>query len=445
MTDCPPASALLRTPQQVQSRNTLSASSTTPRTSSANTSKLSFQGFMTMTGLSTWRAKFHHPQDSHPQQSSNNLDFRVSSVASGVPSNDDTNEKPFNWKLFAVATITASSGLLFGYDLGIIGTLPSITGFEYFYISRSANRAPPPSPPSPSRGSEGRGSVVSAVCPSTEGNPMASVGNYLALSLFLSGMIGGFLGSVLCPAVGRRKTLICAAGIYTTGTVLEGLAVTSPMFFIGRAVMGIGVGITNQAGASSPSPPCAPVNSRHPRTPSPGRFNPPRKDINYRFSLSSSFPSYLPNCPSPPPFLPLISPCPPSSTTTSTCCPFPSRTPWTLLGPQGCLTGAPGSITLSTWSRRSSHTPACPFQVAPIYLAEIAPARNRGAIGISFQFFITFGILLASGVGFLLTVRETGGVAQTAQITEEGKRQDGSAFEERRGKASKESLLGMEE
>mmetsp|Transcript_22068 Transcript_22068/g.61249 ORF Transcript_22068/g.61249 Transcript_22068/m.61249 type:complete len:776 (-) Transcript_22068:11-2338(-) len=211
------------------------------------------------------------------------IDSGLASVGSRAPDIDDYEHRPFNWKLTTLAAIGAFSGSLFGYDLGIIGTLSTVPGFTRFYNGDQSPSPPPPfspaqvfPPPPPPPG--GRSGGLVGLCQD------AGIGLYLTISLFAAGMVGGLLGSLFNPLFGRRRTLMYAAAIYTAGTCIEATAYNVPIFYIGRAVMGIGVGLTNQ--------------------------------------------------------------------------------------------------------------------VTPIYLAEISPAKNRGAIGISFQLAITFGILMATVVAF---------------------------------------------
>eukprot|EP00951_Prasinocladus_malaysianus_P004335 scaffold30426_cov25-Prasinocladus_malaysianus.AAC.1 len=48
----------------------------------------------------------------------------------GTGSEASVDDTPFNWKLFTVVVIAASSGTLFGYDLGLIGTISNVPGFQ---------------------------------------------------------------------------------------------------------------------------------------------------------------------------------------------------------------------------------------------------------------------------------------------------------------------------
>uniref|UniRef100_A0A061QXK6 Sugar transport protein 13-like n=1 Tax=Tetraselmis sp. GSL018 TaxID=582737 RepID=A0A061QXK6_9CHLO len=192
-------------------------------------------------------------------------------------STDPDEDRPLNWKLLFVIVVASSAGSLFGYDLGVIGSIGKVPGFQEFYwgaAPRAEEQGPAP-PQSPGV------ALVATAC-----QDGVSVGVLLTISLFGSGMAGGLLGSYLTARLGRRRSIIIASATYMLGTCVEGLAGSVAMFYIGRVILGAGVGITNQA--------------------------------------------------------------------------------------------------------------------VPVYLAEIAPARNRGAIGISFQFFITFGILLATVVSFLV-------------------------------------------
>ncbi|VAH28524.1 unnamed protein product [Triticum turgidum subsp. durum] len=55
-------------------------------------------------------------------------------------------------------------------------------------------------------------------------------------------LIGSFLGARTSDWVGRRVTVVFAAAIFTTGSLLMGFAVNYAMLMVGRFVTGIGVG-----------------------------------------------------------------------------------------------------------------------------------------------------------------------------------------------------------
>jgi len=205
----------------------------------------------------------------------------AASPGKGIHPEDEDEELPFNWTLAVAVFIAASSGLLFGYDLGVIGALPGLPGFAEFHSGGEPLSSSPAPAPADGPGDSAGGALCAGI--RSDEPPL---GVYLTISMFAAGMVGGGLGSYASAEWGRRPTLVAAGALYTAGTCLEGMAPAMGVFYVGRILVGMGIGLANQ--------------------------------------------------------------------------------------------------------------------VAPVYLAEIAPAAHRGAINISFQFFITFGILLSTVVSFLL-------------------------------------------
>jgi MFS family permease len=152
---------------------------------------------------------------------------------------EDLEDGPFNWHLAIFVTIAASAGSLFGYDLGLIGTISNVPGFNAFM---NGGTLPPPLVSTPLDGSIAN----DPFCTGSIG-----VGQILTFTLFGGGMIGGALGSLFCPMFGRRATLVYAAAIFGLGVLLQGTAVNVAMFYIARVIMGAGVGVTNQVEAQA--------------------------------------------------------------------------------------------------------------------------------------------------------------------------------------------------
>ena len=105
------------------------------------------------------------------------------------------------------AAITATGGLLFGYDTGVIsGALPFIT--DDFGISAFT-----------------QGVVVSFI--------------------LVGAMIGAFSGGPLCDRIGRRPTTLIAAIIFALGALVVALTPNVPILVFGRFLLGLGVGLAS--------------------------------------------------------------------------------------------------------------------------------------------------------------------------------------------------------
>lgn len=63
----------------------------------------------------------------------------------------------------------------------------------------------------------------------------------LGVALGMSGL-GGILAGALADRVGKRTMLATTIGIYSFGSLVSGLAPSLPLFLVGRAIVGLGVG-----------------------------------------------------------------------------------------------------------------------------------------------------------------------------------------------------------
>lgn len=65
-------------------------------------------------------------------------------------------------------------------------------------------------------------------------------------SLFLAGLVSSLLASHITTALGRRNTMIFGGCIFFAGGAINAAAVNIGMLILGRILLGIGVGFTNQ-------------------------------------------------------------------------------------------------------------------------------------------------------------------------------------------------------
>ncbi|CAJ1971772.1 unnamed protein product [Sphenostylis stenocarpa] len=123
--------------------------------------------------------------------------------------------------------VAASSGLIFGYDIGITGGVTTMKPFlEKFFpsILRKSTRA--------------------------ERNVYCVYDNQLLTlftsSLHLAGLASSLMASRVTMALGRRNTMIFGGCIFFAGGAINGAAENIAMLIFGRILLGIGVGFTNQ-------------------------------------------------------------------------------------------------------------------------------------------------------------------------------------------------------
>ncbi|TKY56253.1 Sugar transport protein 5 [Spatholobus suberectus] len=124
--------------------------------------------------------------------------------------------------------VAASSGLIFGYDIGITGGVTTMKPFlrKFFpAILRKSARA--------------------------ETNVYCVYDNQLLTlftsSLHLAGLVSSLLASRVTTALGRRNTMIFGGCIFFAGGAINGAAENIAMLILGRILLGLGVGFTNQA------------------------------------------------------------------------------------------------------------------------------------------------------------------------------------------------------
>ncbi|CAJ1974112.1 unnamed protein product [Sphenostylis stenocarpa] len=124
--------------------------------------------------------------------------------------------------------VAASSGLLFGYDLGISGGVTTMVPFlEKFFpdILRKIG-----------------GSEVNMYCVYD-----SQVLTLFTSSLYLAGLISSLVASRVTSMLGRRNTILLGGVVFLIGGSLNGGAQNIVMLILGRVLLGFGVGFTNQA------------------------------------------------------------------------------------------------------------------------------------------------------------------------------------------------------
>ncbi len=111
--------------------------------------------------------------------------------------------------LLAVGLVVVLSGLLFGYDQGVISG--ALDGIDKTF------------------------------------HPSTVVTEIITSWVTLGAMAGALLAGVLSERLGRRVTILLAALIFVVGALLEALAPDTGVLVVGRLVLGAGVGIASVA------------------------------------------------------------------------------------------------------------------------------------------------------------------------------------------------------
>ncbi|QCE15889.1 MFS transporter [Vigna unguiculata] len=124
--------------------------------------------------------------------------------------------------------VAASSGLIFGYDVGISGGVTTMVPFlEKFFpnILRKIASA-----------------EVNMYCVYD-----SQILTLFTSSLYLAGLVSSLAASRITIAFGRRNIILFGGIVFFVGSALNAGAENIAMLILGRILLGIGVGFTNQA------------------------------------------------------------------------------------------------------------------------------------------------------------------------------------------------------
>ncbi|KAK3423583.1 hypothetical protein EUGRSUZ_F00322 [Eucalyptus grandis] len=124
--------------------------------------------------------------------------------------------------------VAATSGLIFGYDLGISGGVTTMVPFlKKFFPSvlRKAAQA-----------------KTDLYCIYD-----SQVLTAFTSSLYLAGLPSSLLASRLAVAFGRRNMMLLGGCTFLAGAAINGGAANIAMLILGRILLGLGIGFTNQA------------------------------------------------------------------------------------------------------------------------------------------------------------------------------------------------------
>ena len=65
-------------------------------------------------------------------------------------------------------------------------------------------------------------------------------------SLYIAGLIASFFASPLTRAFGRKASILVGGAAFLAGSALGGAAFNIYMLILGRVLLGVGIGFTNQ-------------------------------------------------------------------------------------------------------------------------------------------------------------------------------------------------------
>ncbi|EIE22371.1 general substrate transporter [Coccomyxa subellipsoidea C-169] len=133
---------------------------------------------------------------------------------------------------FLVVITAALTGLLLGYDNGIMGGVVTMRDFQDKFFPSVANH--------------GDGETGGASDPYCKYNDHML--ELVVSCLYLAAIVGALGSEVTSRKYGRRVTMVISGIFFTAGAVLLAAAVNMGMLVIGRLVLGLGVGVGTTVG-----------------------------------------------------------------------------------------------------------------------------------------------------------------------------------------------------
>ncbi|KAJ1296259.1 hypothetical protein BS78_01G286300 [Paspalum vaginatum] len=129
--------------------------------------------------------------------------------------------------------VACCGGFLFGYDLGISGSVTSMNSFLKRFFPEVYRKK--------------QDSRVSHYCQLNS--------EFLTLftsSLYVAGLLATLDASSVTRRFGRRTSMLIGGTFFIAGSAFGGAAVNVPMLLINRIFLGIGLGFTNQVEILAP-------------------------------------------------------------------------------------------------------------------------------------------------------------------------------------------------
>ncbi|TXG52806.1 hypothetical protein EZV62_021975 [Acer yangbiense] len=124
--------------------------------------------------------------------------------------------------------VAASSGLIFGYDIGISGGVTTMVPFLHKFFPSVLKKA--------------AGAKTNIYCMYD-----SQVLTAFTSSLYIAGLASSLVASRLTAVLGRRNIMVLGGCTFLAGAAINGGAANIAMLILGRILLGFGVGFTNQA------------------------------------------------------------------------------------------------------------------------------------------------------------------------------------------------------
>ncbi|XP_002513914.2 sugar transport protein 5 [Ricinus communis] len=141
-------------------------------------------------------------------------------------------DNSFNGKITVSVLITciiaASSGLIFGYDIGISGGVTTMVPFLEKFFPSVLRKA-----------SEAKTNIYCVYD--------SQVLTSFTSSLYIAGLAASLVASRVTATLGRKNTMVLGGCAFLAGAAINGAAASIAMLILGRILLGFGVGFTNQA------------------------------------------------------------------------------------------------------------------------------------------------------------------------------------------------------
>ncbi|KAM7528506.1 hypothetical protein LguiB_031916 [Lonicera macranthoides] len=146
------------------------------------------------------------------------------------PSNGKSYPGDLTWKVIITCIVAAMGGLIFGYDLGISGGVTSMAPFLKKFF------------PDVYRKEELNVDSTNQYCKFNSGKL-----TFFTSSLYLAALASSLVASLVTRKCGRRLSMLFGGSLFCAGAIINGFAQNVAMLYIGRALLGFGIGFANQS------------------------------------------------------------------------------------------------------------------------------------------------------------------------------------------------------
>ncbi|KAL2921121.1 Hexose carrier protein HEX6 [Bienertia sinuspersici] len=149
-------------------------------------------------------------------------------VVAVISSGDNYNGK-VTWFVIMSCMMAAMGGVLFGFDVGVSGGITSMEPFlrKFFprvYVKMKEDQN------------------ISNYC--KYDNQLLTL---FTSSLYFAGLVASFFASPITKVYGRKTSILIGGLAFLAGSVLGGAALNIYMLILGRLLLGVGVGFSNQS------------------------------------------------------------------------------------------------------------------------------------------------------------------------------------------------------